>query len=58
MREALINAGILAGLAFFTSLGGMSVTGLIAEPEKALISAGIAGAIAFFTRLAIERGLK
>jgi len=57
-KEQLVNAGILAGLTFFTTLAGVSVSGLMAYPIKGLLSAGISAAVAFFTRLAIERKLK
>jgi len=57
MREALINASILAGLAFFSTLGGLGVAGLLADPRAALLAAAIAAGIHFFTRLALERGL-
>jgi len=58
LREALLNAFILAGLAFFTCLGGVQITVLREDPASALLAAGIAAGIAFFTRLAIERGLR
>jgi len=56
--EALINAGILAGLTFFSTRAGTSIAGLMAEPLKGLLAAGLAAAVTFFTRLALERGLK
>ena len=57
MKEALVNACIMAGLAFFSTLAGMGATGLLGDPVKGLISAIISAGLAFFTRLAIERGL-
>jgi len=58
LQEALVNAAILAGLGFFTTLGGMGAVGLLADPKLALCAAAIAGGLQFFARLAIERGLK
>jgi len=55
-RDALIDATIMAGLTFFTALGGMGATGLVGVRE--LASAGIAAATQFFLILAIKRGLK
>jgi len=55
-RDALIDAGIMAALTFFTALGGLSATGVIGMRE--VLAAGIAGATEFFMVLAIKRGLK
>jgi len=58
LKEAFINAAIMAGLAFFSTLAGTGVAGLMVEPVKAFIAAGVAAGVAFFTGLAIERGIK
>lgn len=55
-KDALIDAGILALLTFFTSLGGLSATGMVSTRE--IVSAGIAAATQFFMTLAIKRGLR
>ena len=55
-KDALIDAGILALLTFFTSLGGLSATGIISTRE--ILAAGIAAATEFFMTLAIKRGLR
>jgi len=55
--EALINAAIMAGVAFFSTLASLGATGLLADPLKGLLSAGIAAGLTFFSRLAVERGL-
>jgi len=57
LKEALINAFIMGGLSFFTTLAGMSIAQVVEDPVRALSAAGIAAGLAFFTRLAIERGL-
>jgi len=55
-KDALIDAGIMACLTFFTALGGLGATGVISVRE--VLAAGIAGATEFFMVLAIKRGLK
>ena len=55
-KDALIDAGIVAGLTFCTSLGGMAAFTPIKESQ--VISAGIAAATQFFLFLAIKRGLR
>jgi len=55
-KDALIDAGIMAALTFFTALGGLGATGAISVRE--ILAAGIAGATEFFMVLAIKRGLK
>jgi len=55
-KDALIDAGIMASLTFFTALGGLGTTGVISVRE--VLAAGIAGATEFFMVLAIKRGLK
>ena len=55
-KDALIDAGIMACLTFFTSLGGLGATGIITVRE--VLAAGIAAATEFFMVLAIKRGLK
>jgi len=55
-KDALIDASIMAGLTFFTCLGGSATTGLIGSRE--IVSAAIAAATQFFLILAIKRGLK
>ena len=57
-KEAIINAGIMAGFAFFTTLAGVQATALRTDPVGALLSATISAGITFFGRLIIERGLK
>lgn len=55
-RGAIIDAGIMALLTFFTALGGLGTTGSIAARE--ILAAGIAGATQFCLTLAIKRGLR
>ena len=55
-RDALADAGITAGLTFFTSLGGASL--FVSDPWRALGTAAIAAAGQFFLFLALKRGLR
>lgn len=55
-KDALIDSTIMAGLTFFTSLGGLSLTGVIVARD--FLAAGIAAATQFFIVLAIKRGLR
>jgi len=57
-RDALIDAAIMAGLTFFTTLGGLGATGLLADPQLGLLAALISSGTEFFAILAIKRGLK
>jgi len=57
LKEALINAIIVAGVSFFSTLAGLGASGLLTDPTKALVSAGVSAGLAFFTLLAIERDL-
>lgn len=54
--NAMIDAGIMAGLTFFTALGGTAVVGI--PTKEGIIAAGIAAATEFFLILAIKRGLR
>jgi len=55
-KDALIDAGILAMLTFFSMLGGLGATGMVGTRE--LIAAGIGAATQFFMTLAVKRGLR
>ena len=55
-RDAFADAGITAGLTFFTALGGSSLFG--SDPWKALGAAAVAAAGQFFLFLALKRGLR
>ena len=54
--DACIDAGIVAGLTFFTTLGASGVIGTL-QPQ-AILTSGIAAASQFFLWLALKRGLK
>jgi len=57
-KDQLINSGIMAGLAAFTTLASISAAGIRSAPGTSLLAAGIAAGLNFFTSLAIQRGLK
>jgi len=56
-RDQVINAAILSGVDFFTTLGALGATGLMRDPVVGLTAAGIAAGSSFFVSLAIQRGL-
>ena len=53
---AIIDAAIIAGVTFFSTLGAGTVTGV--PTTMALMGASIAAATQFCITLAIKRGLK
>jgi len=55
--DMIINAAIMAGLGFFTTLASMGAVGLITDPTASLAAAGIAAGMEFFLSLALQRGL-
>lgn len=56
-RDAIIDALIIAGLNFFATLSGISITQIIHEPCKALLASAISAGLGFFSTLALKRGL-
>jgi hypothetical protein len=53
--EALVDAGIIAAITFFTTLGGGTVVGF---PSLQMVyAAGVAAATQFFVLLGIKRGV-
>lgn len=55
-KDAILDAGVLAGLTFFTALGGSTVVGI--PTAQACIGAALSAAGQFFLTLAIKRGLR
>lgn len=55
-KDAVIDAGVMAGLTFCTSLGGITV--VIPLTEQTVIAAAVAAATQFFLVLAVKRGLR
>ncbi len=53
--DALVDAAIISGLTFFSTLGGGSVAGL--EGLSALKAAAIAACAQFFIFLALKKGI-
>ena len=56
-QNALADAGIMAGVTFFTTMVGINLAG-IHEAINGCVAAGIAAGLQFFTILALKRGLK
>jgi len=55
--DQAINAGIMAGLGFFTTLAALSIVQIKADPWTSLAAAGISAGLQFFISLAAQRGL-
>jgi len=55
-KDAVVDAGIMAGLTFFTSLGGTSAVSV--PTVQGVLAAGVAACTEFFLVLAIKRGLR
>jgi len=58
LKDQAINAGIIAGFNFFTTLAGLQVTGITADPATALTAAAVSAGLGFFASLITQRGLK
>jgi len=58
LKDQILNAGILAGVGFFSTLASVQATGIIKDPVTAVVAAGISAGLEFFLSLAIQRGLK
>lgn len=56
-KDQLVNAGILAGVNFFSTLSAIQITQVINDPVTALAGAGISAGLGFFMSLAVQRGL-
>jgi len=54
----LVNAGILAGLGFFSTLASLTAVGITTDPVTSLTAAAISAGVNFFTTLALQRGLR
>jgi hypothetical protein len=57
-KDQIANAAIIAGFNFFTTLAGLQVTALTADPLTALTAAGISAGLGFFATLIAQRGLR
>jgi len=58
LKDKAINAGIIAGFTFFSSLAGQGSLGNLSDFPKALATAAISAGVAFFASLMTQLGLK
>ena len=58
LRDMLLDALIIAGLNFFSTLAGIGAVGITSDPVRSLIAAAVAAGVGFFSTLAIKRGVK
>jgi len=56
-KDQLTNAAIQAGFNFFSTLAGVTATGVIRDPVYALVASGISAGLGFFASLMVQRGL-
>lgn len=56
-NDAVIDAGIAAGMTFFTTLAALGVVGLFDDPLKGFCAALIAAGVSFFGWLAMKRNI-
>jgi len=57
-RDKIINAGIVAGFNFFSTLAALGATQAAKDPTVALYAAGVAAGVSFFGSLITQLGLK
>jgi len=55
IRDSLIDAAAAAGAAFFGTLAGMSVAGILGDAKAAALAAIISFGVAFFASLQAAR---
>ena len=54
-KDAIVDAAIVAGQDFFSTLASMTVTQIVHDPVQALIAASISAGLGFFVTLSIKR---
>jgi len=58
LKDKVINAAIVAGFSFFSTLGALQATSSAGDPFKALAAAAISAGGGFFASLMTQLGLK
>ena len=58
LKDQLINAGIVAGFNFFSTLAGLGATRATQDPLVAVTAAAISAGLGFFATFMAQRGLK
>jgi len=58
LGDQCLNAGIVAGYAFFSTLAAIAITQLSQDWKLNLAAAAIAAGLSFFGSLMTQRGLK
>jgi len=57
IKDQLINASIIAGFNFFSTLASTGVTQLTTDPLQAILAGTISAGIGFFGSLMVQRGI-
>jgi len=58
LKDQVINAGIVAGFNFFSTLAGLGATQAVKDPMTCLLAAAISAGVSFFGSLVAQKGLK
>jgi len=56
-KDQIVNAVIIAGFNFFSTLASLSVTQIVTNPKTALIASGVSAGLGFFGSLMVQRGI-
>ena len=56
-KDQLINASIIAGFNFFSTLASMGITSITTNPLQAILAGIISAGIGFFGSLMVQRGI-
>ena len=57
IKDQLINASIIAGFNFFSTLASIGITSITSNPLQAIIAGTISAGIGFFGSLMVQRGI-
>jgi len=57
LKDQIVNAVIIAGFNFFSTLASLSVTQIVTNPTTALVASGISAGLGFFGSLMVQRGI-
>jgi len=57
IKDQLINASIIAGFNFFSTLMSMGIANVTANPLQSLLAGAISAGIGFFGSLMVQRGI-
>jgi len=56
-KDQILNAVIIAGFNFFSTLASLSVAQIVTDPKTALIASSVSAGLGFFGSLMVQRGI-